>query len=127
MCRSWGTYSPLDWNCQHFAVLLAQIAIDTDESARVMCRILRRRSITLAGIQSQVRMLVGSLFSVAGAFQWAYHSVEAALSVVFYMSREAYLAEALTHAGMVRILERFDEVHKMFQTRGNGPRLYFVH
>ncbi len=39
----WGTYRPLLWNCQEFAVFMAQMAINTEESARTLRQLQRKR------------------------------------------------------------------------------------
>jgi hypothetical protein len=40
LSRNWGEYLPILWNCQHFAALLAQIVVDTHESASVVRQLL---------------------------------------------------------------------------------------
>lgn len=34
--KQWGPYRPLLWNCQHFSMMLAQMVIDTIESAETI-------------------------------------------------------------------------------------------
>ncbi|RTE78920.1 hypothetical protein BHE90_006600 [Fusarium euwallaceae] len=51
MSELWGTYRPLLWNCQHFAAFLAQMAIDTNDSAELIRTLLEMRQSRLSDIQ----------------------------------------------------------------------------
>lgn len=44
MVSNWGTYYPVLWNCQHFSLFIAQLAIGTHEFSDLATRILNTRN-----------------------------------------------------------------------------------
>ncbi|UKZ46100.1 hypothetical protein TrVGV298_000298 [Trichoderma virens] len=61
LVHNWGTYRPILWNCQHFAVFIAQITVATEESASIISRIMssRREFVFNKRIQRHVGCMVG--------------------------------------------------------------------
>ncbi|KAE9565939.1 hypothetical protein CGMCC3_g17887 [Colletotrichum fructicola] len=66
MCTAWGKYLRILWNCQHFAVFLTQITIDTDMSAKKMCRILYRRNEAVDNVRRTRHAGLGVMMGVSG-------------------------------------------------------------
>lgn len=126
LCSSWGKYLPLLWNCQHFAIFLTQIAVDTEVSARMMCHLLIKRARALDRIRKARNAgLLG--FAVASS---TVPVVGGVLGLTGFVAHSAYThADSIKDSGIItkvsELFTTYDELMKMKLIYINSPLKLF--
>jgi len=115
MCSGWGQYLPILWNCQHFAVLLTQMAVDTDMSARVTSYLFEKRSAAVQNVRG-ARNIGLAAIAASGSFVPVVGPLVAlgsAATAGVYQYTDALKDNAIT-AKLWGFVDRYDELQKMF-------------
>ncbi|KAI8948175.1 hypothetical protein F4801DRAFT_558132 [Xylaria longipes] len=68
LLRMWGKYRPLVWNCQHFAMFLAQIVVRSSDCASKIRHLLSMRSDWLSSVRSEWHEALAVASSVVGYY-----------------------------------------------------------
>lgn len=114
MSELWGIYRPFLWNCQQFASLLAQMAINTRQSAELISTLLLMREEQVEKIWKKrhlacmAGMGASAFFPVAGPAialgSWATAGI--------YMFTDALKTNAI-HQSYRKLTDRYEELEQL--------------